>query len=262
MIPARLRMLILLTGAVWAQPALAEELHVVSSGGFAAALKELAPQYEKASGNTLVLEWGPSMGATVDAVPQRIARGEPIDVVVMVGYALDKLVSEGKVGRPDHEDLAQSLIGLVVRQGAPVPDISTEDGLRRVLLAAKSIAYSDSASGVYIEREMFRKLGIEDQVRNKARMIPAEPVGQVVARGDAEVGFQQISELKPIRGITLVGPIPAPEQQATMFSAGILEQSKHKEAAAGLLRFLTAPAAEGAIRDSGMEPAAAKGARP
>lgn len=249
----------LLAGAA---PSSAEELRIVSSGGFAAALKELAPQYEKVTGNTLIIQWGPSMGATADAVPQRLARNEALDVVVMVGYALDKLVADGKVAPADHQDLAESLIGLVVRQGAPVPDISTEDKLRQVLLAAKSIAYSDSASGVYIEREMFKKLGIEDQVRGKARMIPAEPVGGVVARGDAEIGFQQISELKPIQGITLVGPIPAPEQLATMFSAGILETSSHKEAARGLLRFLSAPQAAGAIRDSGMEPSASKGARP
>ena len=253
-----LLLLLLLVG----RAAGAEEVRVVSSGGFAAALKELAPGYEKATGNTLVLQWGPSMGTTVDAVPQRLARHEALDVVVMVGYALDKLVADGAVGQADRKDLAESLIGLVVKQGAPVPDISTEDKLRQVLLAAKSIAYSDSASGVYIEREMFRKLGIEDQVRGKARMIPAEPVGQVVARGEAEVGFQQISELKPIGGITLVGPIPAPEQQATMFSAGVLEGSAHKEAARALLRFLSAPAAAGAIRDSGMEPVAAKGDKP
>ena len=244
----------LLLAGILPRASMAEEVKVVSSGGFAAALKELAPQFEQATGNTLVLQWGPSMGTTVDAVPQRLARGEVPDVVIMVGYALDKLVADGRVAAADDVPLAQSLIGLVVKQGAPVPDISTEDKLRATLLAAKSIAYSDSASGVYIEREMLKKLGIEDLVRGRARMIPAEPVGQVVARGEAEVGFQQISELKPIHGITLVGPVPAPEQQATVFSAGVLEASAHKEAARALVRFLSAPAAGGVIRDSGMEP--------
>ena len=245
----------------------ADELHVVSSGGFAAALKELAPQFERASGNTLVLQWGPSMGTTGDAGPTRRARGEVPDVLIMVGYALDKLAADGTVAAADDVPLAQSLIGLVVKQGAPVPDISDEAHLRQALLNARSIAYSDSASGVYIEREMFKKLGIEDQVRGKARMIPAEPVGQVVARGDAEIGFQQISELKPIHGITLVGPIPAPEQQATVFSAGVLQASQHKDAARALVRFLSAPTAAAVIRDSGMEPvpapeARSKGAKP
>lgn len=244
-----------------AGPGRAEEVRVVSSGGFAAALKVLAPQFEQATGHTLVLQWGPSMGTTVDAVPQRLARGETPDVVIMVGYALDKLVVEGKVAASDDVPLAESLIGLVVRAGAPVPDISDEAKLRQVLLGAKSIAYSDSASGVYIEREMFRKLGIEDQVHGRARMIPAEPVGQVVVRGEAEVGFQQISELQPIKGITLVGPIPAPEQLATVFSAGVLAASAHKEAARALVRFLAAPEAAGVVRDSGMQPMRA-GARP
>jgi len=244
-----------------AGPGAAEELRVVSSGGFAAALKVLAPEFEHMTGHTLVLQWGPSMGNTVDAVPQRLARGETPDVVIMVGYALDKLVTQGKVAAADDVPLAESLIGLVVRAGAPVPDISDEAKLRQVLLAAKSIAYSDSASGVYIEREMFRKLGIEDQVRGRARMIPAEPVGGVVARGDAEVGFQQISELKPIKGITLVGPVPAPEQMATVFSAGVLATSTHKDAARALVRFLSAPDAAGVVRDSGMEPIRA-GAQP
>ena len=262
------RLIPLLLAGVLAVPApgWADEVRVVSSGGFAAALKELAPRFEQATGNTLVLQWGPSMGTTVDAVPQRLARGEGLDVLIMVGYALDKLVADGKVAAADDVPLAESLIGLVVKQGAPVPDISDEAHLRQVLLGARSIAYSDSASGVYIEREMFRKLGIEDQVRGKARMIPAEPVGQVVARGEAEVGFQQISELKPIHGITLVGPIPAPEQQATVFSAGVLEGSAHKAAARALVRFLADPAAAATIRDSGMEPVppqgAATGARP
>lgn len=244
-----------------AGPGAAEELRVVSSGGFAAALKVLAPRFERETGHTLVLQWGPSMGATVDAVPQRLARGETPDVVIVVGYALDGLVKAGTVGASDVVPLAESLIGLVVREGAVVPDISDEGKLRQVLLGARSIAYSDSASGVYIEREMFRKLGIEDQVRGRTRMVPAEPVGGVVARGDAEVGFQQISELKPIKGITLAGPLPAPEQMATVFSAGVLAASAHKDAARALVRFLAAPEAAEAVRESGMEPVRA-GARP
>ncbi len=126
----------------------------------------------------------------------------------MVGYALGDLVKQGKVVADSRVDLAESGIGVVVRAGAPKPDISTVDALKRALLAAKSVAYSDSASGVYISHEMFKKMGIEAEMAGKARMIPAEPVGAVVARGEAEIGFQQISELKPIKGIELVGPAP------------------------------------------------------
>ena len=235
--------------------AMAATINVVSSGGFAAAYKVLAPEFERQSGNTLVTGWGPSMGDTQDAVPQRLKRGEPIDVLIMVGYALDNMIKQGKVISDSRTDLAFSGIGVVVKEGAPKPDIGTVDALRRALLAAKSIAYSDSASGVYIQNEMFRKLGIEDQVKGKARMIPAEPVGAVVARGEAEIGFQQISELKPIKGITLVGPLPPEIQKITMFSAGIVSGSKQPEAAKALIVFLASPTVAQVIKDSGMEPA-------
>lgn len=243
--------------ALFVAQAAAAEIHVVSSGGFSAAYKELAPQFEKQTGNTLVAAWGPSMGDTHDAVPQRLARGEQIDVVIMVGYALDKLTEQGKVVQGSGRELAKSVIGMAVKAGAPKPDISTLDGLRKALLAAKSIGYSDSASGVYIQNEMFKKLGIEDQVRGKARMIPAEPVGQVVARGEAEIGFQQISELKPVKGIDIVGPLPADVQQVTIFSAGIPTTAKQPKAAKQLIDFLASPAAAKAVRNSGMEPVTA-----
>jgi molybdate transport system substrate-binding protein len=226
----------------------------VSSGGFAAAYRVLAPEFERATGNTLVTNWGPSMGDTPDAVPARLRRGEAIDVVIMVGYALDDLIKQGKVVADSRVDLARSGIGMAVRAGAPKPDISSVNALRRTLLAAKSIAYSDSASGVYISTELFKRLGIADQVASKSRMIPATPVGAVVARGDAEIGFQQISELKPIAGIDLVGPLPAEVQKFTVFSAGIVVGTKEPEAARALITFLASPAAGAAIRESGMEP--------
>jgi molybdate transport system substrate-binding protein len=234
----------------------AAEIRVVSSGGFAAAYRALAPEFERMTGNTLVTGWGPSMGNTPEAVPARLQRGEPIDVLIMVGYALDDLAKLGKVVADSRVELARSGIGVVVRAGAPKPDISSVDALRRTLLAAKSIAYSDSASGVYISTEMFKRLGIADQVAGKARMIPAEPVGAVVARGEAEIGFQQISELKPISGIDLVGPLPPEVQQYTVFSAGIVVGAKQPEAGTALIRFLASPEAASAIAESGMEPMA------
>ena len=228
--------------ALGAATAQATELKVVSSGGFAAAYRALAPEFERQTGNTLVTEWGPSMGTTPNAVPQRLARKEPIDVVIMVGNALGDV------------DLARSLIGAAVRKGAPHPDISTVDGLRKALLAAKSVAYSDSASGVYIQTELFKRLGIEDAMAGKAHMIPAEPVGDVVARGDADLGFQQISELEPIKGIDLLGPIPEGVQLVTIFSAGIVADSPHRDAAEALIHFLASPSAATVVRESGMTP--------
>jgi molybdate transport system substrate-binding protein len=172
----------------------------------------------------------------------------------MVGSALGKLVQEGKIIPDSRVDLASSAIGIAIRSGSPKPDISTVDSLRTTLLNAKSIAYSDSASGVYISTELFRRLGIAGQVTAKSRMIPAEPVASVVARGEAEIGFQQISELKPILGIELVGPLPDEVQKTTIFSAGIVTSSKDPDAAKSLITFLASPAATQAITASGLEP--------
>lgn len=233
----------------------AVELHVVSSGGFAAAYRALGPAFERETGNTLVSSWGPSMGTTANAVPQRLARNEPIDVVIMVGYALDDLAEQGKVVPDSRRAVARSLIGAAVRQGAPRPDIGTVDGLRKALLDARAVVYSDSASGVYIQSELFKRLGIADEMAHKARMVPAEPVGEVVARGEADLGFQQISELKPVHGIDLLGPIPAEVQRETVFSAGIVATSRHQDAARALIDYLASAKAVPAVTASGLEPA-------
>jgi molybdate transport system substrate-binding protein len=227
---------------------------VVSSGGFAAAYRALAPVFERTTGNTLVTSWGPSMGNTPDAVPARIQRGESIDVVIMVGNALSDLIKKGEIIADSRVDLARSSIGVAVRAGAPKPDISSVDALKRTLVAAKSIAYSDSASGVYVSTELFKRLGIADQVAAKSRMIPAEPVGAVVARGEAEIGFQQVSELKPIAGIDLVGPLPPELQKITIFSAAVAVGAREPAAAKALIDFLSSTSAAGAIRESGLEP--------
>ena len=247
---------LLLAGA-----AQADEVRVVSSGGFAAAYRTLMPEFERQTGHKLVTDWGPSMGTTSNAVPQRLARNEPICVVIMVGYALTSLIQQDKAMPDSQADLARSLIGAAVRQGAPHPDISSVDALRQALLNAKSVAYSDSASGVYIQNEMFKRMGIAEQMQGKGRMIPADPVGEMVARGEVELGFQQISELKPVHGIDLLGPIPAGVQQATVFSTGVAASSQHQDAARARIRFLASPAAAVAIRDSGLEPMGAASSR-
>ena len=232
----------------------AAELRVVSSGGFAAAWRTLAPLFERQSGDTLVMAWGPSMGTTANAIPVRLARGETFDVLIMVGSALDKLIHDGKVAADSRADLADSVIGVAVRAGAPHPDISSVAALRQTLLAASSIAWSDSASGVYIQNVMLKRLGIADQVAGKGHMIPAEPVGAVVARGAAEIGFQQMSELRPIAGIDLLGPLPAELQMHTIFAAGIPTNAPQPQEARALIRFLTSPAARAAIVASGLDP--------
>lgn len=238
-----------------AAAARADEIKVATSGGFTAAYQELAPQYESTTHNKLVTVFGPSMGTTHDAIPNRLDRGEEIDVVILAGPALAELVKQGKVLADSRVDLVKSYIALAVKAGAPHPDISSVDALKRTLLAAKSIAYSDSASGVYLSTELFPKLGIADQIKGKSKMIPADPVGGVVASGQFEIGFQQISELKPVKGIDIVAPLPPGAQRITLFSAAITTNAKHPEAAKALIQWLASPAAYAAIRKSGLEPA-------
>jgi molybdate transport system substrate-binding protein len=232
----------------------AAEVKVMISGGLTAAYKALIPEYEHASGNTVVTAFGPSMGTTQNAIPVRLERGEPVDVLILVGYALDDLIKRGKAAADSRTDLVRSPIGIAVRAGAPKPDISSVDALKRTLLAAKSVAYSDSASGVYVSTELFSKLGIAEEMKGKAKMIPATPVGEIVAHGDAEIGFQQISELMPVEGIDIVGQLPAEVQKITVFAAGVSATSKEPDAAKSLIKFLASPQAAPVLIKSGLEP--------
>ncbi|KWV60878.1 ABC transporter substrate-binding protein [Bradyrhizobium macuxiense] len=237
----------------------AAEIHVMISGGLTAAYKALVPEFERRTGNKVLTAFGPSMGTTDNAIPVRLERGEPADVLIMVGYALGDLIKRGKVIADTRVDLVKSPIGIAVKAGAPKPDISSAESVKQALLAAKSVAYSDSASGVYVSTEMFAKLGIADQMKAKARMIPATPVGEIVAKGEAEIGLQQISELKPVAGIDIVGPLPDALQKITVFSAGIASASIEPEAGKALISFLASPDARDALIKSGLDPIA-KGA--
>jgi molybdate transport system substrate-binding protein len=227
--------------------ATAAEIRVMISGGLTAACNALVPEFERATGHKVLTAYGPSMGTTVNAIPVRLERGEPADVLIMVGYALGDLVKQGKVVADSRVDLVKSPIGVAVKSGAPKPDISSAETIRRALLAAKSIAYSDSASGVYVSTEMFQKLGIAEEMKDKARKIPATPVGEIVAHGEAEIGFQQISELKPVAGIDIVGPLPDELQKITVFSAGIATVSREPDAGKALIKFLASPASSRAV---------------
>jgi molybdate transport system substrate-binding protein len=232
------------------------QLVVLSSGGIMGALQAITPDYEQRSGVKLLAQAAPSMGATPQAIPNRLARHEPADVVLMVGSALDRLIKDGQVDPKSRVDLGKSYIAMAVRHGAPHPDISTMEAFKQTLINAKSIAYSDSASGVYLSRVLFTQMHIADSIKDKSQMIPATPVGEVVARGDAEIGFQQLSELKPVDGIDIIGLIPDQAQQMTLYSAGVVTQSKHPEQARQLLEFLGSSAAAGAIKASGLDPIA------
>jgi molybdate transport system substrate-binding protein len=237
-----------------ARPAAAADLVVFSSGGLNAAYLALVPEFERASGHGVTSVGASSMGAAPDAIPQRLARGEPADVLLLAEGGIAPLEARGFVRPGSRVDIARSLIGACVREGAAKPDISSVEAFRQTLLNAASIAYSASASGVYIETEMFRRLGIHDQVMPKARRILSERVAAVVARGEAEIGFQQVSEIVTVPGIAYLGTIPEAVQRPTIFSAVIAAAARQPEAAAELIRFLASPAAAAALRRTGLEP--------
>jgi molybdate transport system substrate-binding protein len=233
----------------------AQEVRVVTSGGFTEAYKQLVPQFERDTHIHVVSAFGASMGATPDAIPNRLKRGEPIDVIILAGPGLDALIKAGKVDPRNRFDLVRSLIGMAVRTGAPQPDISTVDALKRTLLQAKSVGYSDSASGVYLSTVLFQRLGVAEQVRPKSKKIEAyERVGDALARGDIDIGFQQISELRPVPGITIVGPLPEGAQEVTIFSAAIPNGAKNPVEARKLIDFLSSPAAAPIVKQTGLEP--------
>src|SRR4051812_2727245 len=225
------------------RPAAAADLRVMISAGFFGVYAELGPAFERASGHHLITARGPSMGDSPESIPSRLARGEAADVVILDAAAADELGRRGVLRDGSKVDLARSQIGMVVRAGAEKPDIGSVDRFRAALLAAKSIAYSDSSSGTYLSTVLFKQLGIADEVLPKSRKIrgppSGEPVAAVVARGEAELGFQQVSELIHVAGISFVGPIPAELQPEVFFAAALTREAKEPDAGTALIRFLT-----------------------
>jgi molybdate transport system substrate-binding protein len=238
---------------LFAGAAYADEITVMTSGAFTAAYRELIPRFERATKDKIVTA-ATSMGTGADSIPSRLQRGEPVDVVIVADAALNELIKDGRVVAGSRVALARSGIGMAVRAGAPKPDISSVEALKHTLLQAKSVAYSSSVSGQYLSTELFQRLGIAGQMAAKSHRVEREPVGAVVARGEAEIGFQQVSELLPIQGIDFVGPLPAEVQRVTVFSAGVTAGSKKPAAASALIRFLASPDASRAIAKTGLEP--------
>ena len=245
---------------IFVRIAAADDIRVMTSGTFTAAYLELRPQLER-SLNVKIVTTATSMGVGSESIPSRLERGEAVDVVIVADDALNQLIKSGRVLADSRVELVRSGIGMAVRRGAPKLDISSVDALRRTLLQAKSIAYSASVSGQYLTTELFQRLGIADQVMAKSRRIERERVGAVVARGEAEIGFQQISELLPEPGIDVVGPLPPEVQRVTVFSAGVAASSKNADTARALIRFLASSEAAGTVKASGLEPMASMGAQ-
>jgi molybdate transport system substrate-binding protein len=250
--------LIIIAGILFSTTLSAAEIHVMISAGFYKAYSELVPVFEQETGHKLVTIRGPSQGDSPEAIPTRLKKGEPADVLLMIGASIDDLTSQGLVKAGSRLDLARSEIGMVVRAGSAIPDISSVEAFKKVLLEAGSIAHSDSASGIYLSTTLFEQLGIAAELKGKSRKIQGppsgEPVAAVVARGEAEIGFQQVSELIHEPGVSYVGPIPAELQQETYYSAALASAATQPEAAEALIRFIASPRGAKAMADAGLAP--------
>jgi molybdate transport system substrate-binding protein len=243
---------------VMGRTASAAELEVMISAGFYQVYSALSPAFERETGHHLITTRGPSIGDSPEAIPTRLARGESADVVIMDGGAIDELGRQALIRIDSKVDLARSLIGMVVREGAAKPDISSVAALKRALLSARSIAYSDSGSGTYLSTVLFPKLGVAEEIASKMRKVrgppSGEPVAAVVARGEAEIGFHQVAELIRIPGVSFVGTIPDEVQPPTFFSGAATNKTHQAEASSALLRYLSSAAAAPVITKAGLIP--------
>ena len=227
----------------------AAEIRVLSTQATEEAYRELVPQFEKASGNKVTT----TFTGTLDA-NKRLAAGESYDLLIMSGPSIDEHIKGGKVVPGSRVDVAKSGVGVGVKAGAPKPDISTVEALKKTLLAAKSIGYSTGPSGNYVVG-LFQRMGIADEVKPKLKQTPTGVfVGSIIASGEAEIGFQQVSELSHFAGVDYVGPLPADVQYITVFASGIATGAKEADAAKALVKFITAPTAAPAFKKRGMEP--------
>lgn len=235
----------------------AEEIHVIATGAVSGAFKQIVPQFESQSGYKLSISWGPSSGKSPEAIPVRLKNGEPADVVIMIGANMDKLLSDGLFAAQTRIDFAKTGIGVGVKVGQTPPDISTVAALRQALLNAKSIGYSEGASGTYISTDLLKNLGVADQVAAKSKVIVrGRMVGEAIANSEVELGLQQISELRLTPGVIYVGPLPDEVQQINLITAAISAKAERVEAAKRFLKYLSSTAAAEAVTKSGLDPVA------
>ena len=229
------------------------EIKVLTAGAFKQVLLALLPDFERTSGHKVTVE-----NDTVGALTKRIAGGEAFDLAVLTPKAVDDLAKEGKFAAGSRANLAQVGVGVVVKDGTPKPDIGSVAAFKQALLAAKSVAYIDPAaggsSGIYVAG-LLDKLGIAADVKPKAKLIPGGAVAEHVAKGEAELGIHQISEILPVKGVTLVGPLPVEIQNYTVYAAGVGAHAKESDAAKALLKTLTSLAAAEVLKSKGMAPA-------
>ena len=231
----------------------ASDIRVMTSGAFTAAHLTLIPQLERLTKKTIVTA-STSVGTGENSIPNRLKRGEIVDIVIVADTLLGQLIQDGLVLAEGRTPVARSSIGIAVRAGAPKPDLSTADALKRTLLQAKSIVYSASVSGQYFTTELCQRLGIADEVLSKSRFVGGgERTGAVVARGEAEIAFQQMSELLPVPGIAHITPLPPEVQKVSVFSAGVAATCRDADLARSVIQFLASADAATAITNSGLE---------
>jgi molybdate transport system substrate-binding protein len=227
----------------------AAEIKMIASNAVKEAYSKLVPVFEKKTGHHVTTDWGGT-----DDIVKRTAGGEVADIVITTAAYIDDLTKQGKLVPGSHVDLAKSTIGVALRPGAPKPDLSSGEGLKKSLLAAKSIILSGGPSGVYLA-DLFQKMGIAEQIKAKTtRLPPGASPGEAVAHGQGDIGFTQVSELLAVKGIDYLGPVPADVQQVTVFSAGIPHNAPQPDAAKALARFLTSPEAAPILRETGLQP--------
>jgi molybdate transport system substrate-binding protein len=229
------------------------ELKVLTAGAFKSSVEALGPEYEKASGNKLIID-----NDTVGALVKRIEGGEIFDVVVVSPAAVDEFAAKGKVIPGSRTNLARVGIGVMVKEGAERPDVSTVDAFKNTVLAAKSVSYIDPASGgssgIYVAK-LLERLGIAGQVKPKEKLKQGGNVADLIASGEVALGIHQISEIMPVKGVTLVGPLPKDIQNYTIYAAGIATGTKHADAAKALIAVFNGPSAQALFKSKGMEPA-------
>jgi molybdate transport system substrate-binding protein len=236
--------------ALAAGTAVAADLRVLAPNAVKESVVEVAAQFERATGHRVVLSW-----AGTEAITRRVSEGETFDVVISASGSIERLASEGKLVAGTRTDFAKSSVGAAVRASLPKPDISSLASLKQALLDAKSIAISSGTSGRHLE-QLFDKLGVAEQVKPKLKQPPSgAQIGDMLARGEADLGFQQVSELIHVKGIEFLGPLPAEAQSITVYSGAIHAKAADPAAAKALLEALRAPAAAPVIRRAGMEPA-------
>lgn len=232
--------------------ALAAELKVLSGSGVLPAMDELIPQFEKSSGHKVTFAYG-----AVGEMAERVQRGEAADVLIASALQIDALTRQGKVAAGSRTDLAKTGIGVFVRKGAPKPDIGTTEAFKRSMLAAKNIGWNDPAAGAPVSLyliELFERIGIAAAMAPKTTAFKARSERfDAVARGDTEIGFNQVSEILAAKGVDLVGPLPADIQHVTLFSAGIVASSRQQDPAKALLDFLASPASRAVMAAKGLD---------